>query len=43
VVVAVPVRGLAPEFDRPSGRWVDVLDGIGESLGGYAPCVLEPA
>ncbi|HWE80596.1 MAG TPA: hypothetical protein VG265_03020, partial [Gaiellaceae bacterium] len=43
VVVAVPVRGLVPEFDRPQGRWADVLEGIGSSLGGYSPCVLEPA
>jgi (1->4)-alpha-D-glucan 1-alpha-D-glucosylmutase len=43
VVVAVPVRGLVPEFERPPGRWTDVLEGIDRSLGGYAPCVLQQA
>jgi (1->4)-alpha-D-glucan 1-alpha-D-glucosylmutase len=40
VVVAVPVRGLVPELDEPPEQWNDVLEGIGASLGGYAPRVL---
>ncbi|HEX4519103.1 MAG TPA: malto-oligosyltrehalose synthase [Gaiellaceae bacterium] len=43
LVVAVPVRGLEPQYDRPEGRWHDVLEGIAEPLCGYRPSVLVRA
>ncbi len=41
VVVAVPVRGEAPELELPPGRWRNVLEGIAPVLGGYEPLLLE--
>jgi (1->4)-alpha-D-glucan 1-alpha-D-glucosylmutase len=41
IVVAVSLFGLVPEYDRPGGRWRNALEGIGASLGGYSPDVLE--
>ena len=41
VVVAVPVRGDEPEVDLPRGRWRNVLEGVGEALGGYRVLLLE--
>jgi (1->4)-alpha-D-glucan 1-alpha-D-glucosylmutase len=42
LVVAVPLGASPPEFDRPPGRFRDVLAGVERSLGGYAPALLEP-
>ena len=41
VVVAVPVRGDDPEVELPRGRWHNVLEGIGDALGGYRLLLLE--
>jgi (1->4)-alpha-D-glucan 1-alpha-D-glucosylmutase len=41
VVVAVPIRGNEPLFDRPPGRWRDLLAELAPCLGGYRPTVLE--
>ena len=43
VVVAVPIRGDEPVFERPPGRWRNVLAGVEPWLGGYRPCVFERA
>ena len=41
VVVAVPIDGLEPSFDRPAGRWRDLLAGIDAPLAGFRPMLLE--
>jgi (1->4)-alpha-D-glucan 1-alpha-D-glucosylmutase len=41
VVVAVPIRGGAPEVELPPGRWRNVLEGVDEALGGYRVDVFE--
>jgi (1->4)-alpha-D-glucan 1-alpha-D-glucosylmutase len=41
VIVAVPRESDHPNFQQPSGRWSNQLDGLSDCLDGYAPCVLE--
>ncbi len=43
VVVAVPVRGEAPEFELPAGQWREVLPDVAQALGGFRVALLERA
>jgi (1->4)-alpha-D-glucan 1-alpha-D-glucosylmutase len=41
VVVALPVRGGAPELELPPGKWRNLLAGVEEALGGFRVALLE--